>query len=135
MATLTLTPALTPALTPSLAPSGRSARPVRAAAAASPGPVHLTRRGRLVVTAIALVLILGMALGTAGGVAAGSTDQAPVLESVVVQPGQNLWGFASQALPGLDTREAVLRIRELNALEGARGNVIHPGQVLLVPTS
>ena len=132
MATLTLTPALAP----SLAPSGRPARPIRAAAAAAAaaGPVHLTRRGRLVVTAIALVLILGMALGTAGGVAAGSTDQAPVLESVVVQPGQSLWGFASQALPGLDTREAVLRIRELNALEGARGNVIHPGQVLLVPT-
>lgn len=134
MATLTLSP--------SLAASGRPGRPGRLVspgrpvrAAATTGSVHLTRRGRLVVTVLAIVLILGMALGTAGRVSAGSTEQAPVLESVVVQPGQSLWGFAAQALPGLDTREAVLRIRELNALEGASGNVIHPGQVLLVPAS
>jgi hypothetical protein len=133
MATLTLTPSPTPSLGRSLggsmAPAAPAARPMAA------GPLHLTRRGRLVVTVLALVLILGMALGTAGRVAAGSPAQAPALEAVVVQPGQSLWGFAAQALPGIDTREAVLRIRELNALEGARANVIHPGQVLLVPAS
>jgi len=99
----------------------------------SPGvQIHLTRRGRLVVTALALLMILALGMGTAGRVAAGSTAQAPALESVVVQPGQSLWRFAATSMPGTDTREAVVRIRELN---GLAGSVIRPGQVLLIPAS
>jgi len=91
---------------------------------------RLTSRGRLVVGALAVVVVVLCAFGLAGRVAAGSPDQAPALTRVVVQPGESLWGFAQKAMPGTDPREAVLRIRELNALSTS---VIQPGQVLVVP--
>jgi LysM repeat protein len=92
--------------------------------------LRLTSRGRLVVGALAVAMVLLCAFGLAGRVAAGTTSQAPALTKVVVQPGESLWGFAQKAMPGTDPREAVMRIRELNALSTS---VIQPGQLLVVP--
>ena len=49
----------------------------------------------------------------------------------MVQPGQSLWGYAAKSMPGVDSREALIRIRELNGLSASA--TIVPGQVLLVP--
>jgi LysM repeat protein len=48
----------------------------------------------------------------------------------VVQPGDTLWSVASKAMPGLDPREAVDHLRDLNGLDTA---VVVPGQALKVP--
>jgi LysM repeat protein len=50
--------------------------------------------------------------------------------TVVVQPGQTLWGVARALTPDADVRETVARIQELNGLTGAS---VHPGQSLIVP--
>jgi hypothetical protein len=94
------------------------------------GGLRLTRRGRLVVVLLALVVALGaFALGT-GRSQAGAPEDRLATERVVVQPGQTLWAVASDALPELDPREAIAEIRALNGLETS---VVHPGQALLVP--
>jgi LysM repeat protein len=79
---------------------------------------------------VALLAVVSLGFVAADAGQASSPQQAPSLRSVVVQPGQSLWGFARVSLPGMDPREAVLRIRDLNGLSGS---VIHPGQVLKVP--
>jgi hypothetical protein len=39
---------------------------------------------------------------------------------------------ATDAMPGVDPREAIAQIRALNGLSGS---VVHPGQPLLVPAN
>jgi LysM repeat protein len=100
------------------------------------GDVRLTRRGRGLVAAVVVALLVGLAVlgldrlsarpalaGTAPVVAAATT-------SVVVQEGDSLWAIAERLVPGADPREVVLEIRSLN---GMRSNLIQPGQALLVP--
>ncbi|MEX1038899.1 MAG: LysM peptidoglycan-binding domain-containing protein [Acidimicrobiia bacterium] len=49
----------------------------------------------------------------------------------VVSAGETLWAIASDnSASGIDPRNAVVVIQELNGLDGG---MIHPGQVLLVP--
>jgi LysM repeat protein len=52
--------------------------------------------------------------------------------SVVVEQGDSLWGIAASIAPDRDPRDVIHEIRELN---GLRGSLIQPGQVLLVPSS
>jgi nucleoid-associated protein YgaU len=81
------------------------------------------------------LLILLVAVGAvfllfAGRVAAG---QAKVETRYVVQPGDTLWGIATEAAgEDEDVREVVRGIRELNQLETT---LIRSGQVLVVPRS
>ena len=93
--------------------------------------LRLTRRGRAFLVAVVLLTLIVAAVGLANAVVASSTSQAPALERVVVQPGQSLWGYAAKSMPGVDSREALIRIRELNGLSASA--TIVPGQVLLVP--
>lgn len=51
--------------------------------------------------------------------------------SVVVQPGDTLWGLARQYAPGLDPRQAVYIIRTANG--GLDPGRLQPGDVVLVP--
>lgn len=92
--------------------------------------LRLTRRGRLAVVLIVLATLIGGFLITAGRSVAGGPEAAPELAAVVVQPGDTLWEVATAALPDLDPREAVQRIRAVNALDVA---AVRPGQTLLVP--
>ena len=105
----------------------------------SPGPsapMSLTRRGRLVVSAIALVLLVVSAvLASGGGPAtagtAGTKGSPPaVTERVTVAPGETLWAIAQREAPGVDPRETIARILDLNALESS---AVQAGRVLELP--
>jgi nucleoid-associated protein YgaU len=107
------------------------ARPAAAATAAPAAPVRLTRRGRLVVTLLFVVVLT--VLATVFGATSAATGEAgaPVpTRTVVVQEGDTLWAIAGEvAAPG-EVREMVHRIQELNALSGSGLTL---GQELAVP--
>jgi LysM repeat protein len=100
--------------------------------------VRLTRRGRLVVALAtgSVVLAIGWTahLSTQDGSAQRPAGQlAPARgTSVVVRPGQTLWGIANRVDPRGDPRVMVARIEKANGLTGP---AVHPGQRLLVPAA
>lgn len=102
-------------------------------------PTRLTRRGRLLLTALALswVVVLGvLAVGgtsaLAGTPGAGAAAGAAAAEGrrVTVRPGETLWAIAQRVAPGNDPRATIAQILDLNALDSAGVQV---GQVLLLP--
>ncbi len=98
------------------------------------GSARLTRRGRLVLSAMVMVLLVLAAVLMSGGVAAvaGSAGVRPVAtERVTVRPGETLWAIAEREAPGVDPRETIARILDLNALESS---AVQAGSVLLLPT-
>jgi hypothetical protein len=102
---------------------------------ASDVALRLTRRGRVVVAAIAALLVTVVSLLAAG--AAQATNHAlpsgaarQNLVQVVVRPGQSLWSVAEGADPDQDTRAVIQQIVDLNALSG---DVVFAGQQLWVP--
>ena len=117
----------------------RSAAPRQAAApgrAAARRPLRLTRRGRLVVTATAVLLVAAVSMTLAGvaqatGHSAGTS--APAREGVtkvLVRPGQNLWSLAERYAPNADTRQVIQEILQLNSMSTDQ---VQPGQVLWMP--
>jgi LysM repeat protein len=101
------------------------------------GAVRLTPRGRALLAALVVVLLLGLAvLGlerlTARPALAGTEVVVPAATTltVVVEEGDSLWAIAERVMPATDPREVVEEIRSLN---GMRSNLIQPGQALLVP--
>ncbi len=104
----------------------RPARPERSAA-----PARLTRRGRMVLLALLLGLLVGfVVLAMAPATATSDRGGAVVAERVTVQPGDTLWAIAERVRPGADPRATIARIKEMNALTSG---VAQAGQVLLVP--
>ena len=99
-----------------------------------PVPVQvtvLTRRGRFVLgLAIVLALVAGAILLGSTGAATQDASSLPSV-SVTVQPGDTLWGIASEANPGGDIRQTITDISQLNALE--RGTSLPVGVTLSVP--
>lgn len=101
--------------------------------------VRLTRRGRVVVTLAALVLLLvAFALGRVDGSTAEAavaavtpTSSGQVLTQTVVQPGETLWQIAQRVAPDNDPREVIRTIRQLNDLEGT----LRAGQLLVLPAA
>jgi hypothetical protein len=101
-------------------------------------PLRLTRRGRVVLIGIPLVLLAAILLSLAGFLtspakAADSADGLSVTPTitVTVQPGQSLWAIAGTTAPQRDARDVIADIVQLNNLTG--GGVV-PGQQLFVPT-
>ena len=97
--------------------------------------LRLTRRGRVVVAAIAALLVTVVSLLAAGAAQATNHGLPPGaarqnLLQVVVRPGQSLWSVAESADPDQDTRAVIQQIVDLNALSG---NVVFAGQQLWVP--
>ena len=97
--------------------------------------LRLTRRGRVVVAAVAALLVTVVSLLAAGaaqatnhGLPPGAARQS--LVRVVVRPGQSLWSVAESADPDQDTRAVIHQIVDLNALSG---DVVFVGQQLWVP--
>lgn len=114
--------------TTTLQPSSHQSSTVR------PGSVRLTRRGRLVVLALALGLLLltGFALAT-GSVATSEAGAPEPTQVVVVGSGDTLWDIAAEAaaVSGTDdVRDMVGEIQELNGLESG---MLQAGQDLRVP--
>lgn len=105
---------------------------------ARPMPLRLTRRGRVVVAALAIVgatvMVLLVSLLASGGAQASNNGQPrgvyQGMHQIVVQPGQTLWSIASAAEPAADPRSVVQQIMSVNALSGT---VIQAGQLLWVP--
>jgi len=131
-----LAPSAAEVLTPSaVIPPGRvRVRPQ----VSSPSPVRLTRRGRVVVTVLAVAVIAAVALvvglAAAGGAQAANHGQPRAgyqgLHEIVVRPGQTLWSIASAAEPAADPRDVVQQIMAANAMTGT---TITAGQLLWVP--
>ena len=98
--------------------------------------MRLTRRGRVVVTAAAALLIAALSLGLAGAAQAGghAAPGAPpgraAFTQVVVRPGQTLWTIAQSSDPDADTRVVVQQIIQMNSLTG---HTVLPGETLWVP--
>ena len=90
--------------------------------------LRITRRGRLVILALALLVVLMPGAWRAMAVA---QTEGPATVTVTVQPGDTLWAIASSVDPGADPRALIAEIREANALTDAG---LVPGQVLQVPT-
>jgi Tfp pilus assembly protein FimV len=94
-------------------------------------PLRLTRRGRLVVTLVLTMLVLGAFL-LAGGASVATRDagEPQPIRTVEVQSGQTLWGIASEIAEPGEVREMVYEIQRLNSLPDA---TLTEGQVLAVP--
>jgi hypothetical protein len=116
-----------------------SQAPPRSAGTRAHPRTTLTRRGRMVVSALVMGIRLGVAAiaWIAGATRADAARSGPPasavyrsLRSVVVQPGQSLWTIAAQAEPSADPRGVIQEIIDLNALGGSS---IQPGQHLWVP--
>jgi hypothetical protein len=115
----------------------RVPRPARRTPAAQPtvNPLRLTRRGRVVVAGLAVLLVSVLSLLVAGA-AQATSHAAPLsaaghgLGQVVVRPGQSLWSVAESADPNADTRLVIQQIVQLNALHG---DTVFAGERLWVP--
>jgi LysM domain len=97
-----------------------------------PGSVRtrarLTRRGRVVVTLVVLVLlVVGFSVGRVSSQAAGPARPLP---TVTVHPGETLWQVAARVAPHADPRPVVLQIEALNHLRTA---AVVAGQQLVTP--
>ena len=138
---------LIPARPRSTRPAGTPSRTrvVRPASVPSRRPVQrarrtrLTRRGRRVVWASAVLLfaavITPVLLALASGAQAANHGLPPSavrasMRQIVVKPGQSLWSIALSAEPQADPRAVIQQIVEFNALGG---QVVVPGESLWVP--
>jgi nucleoid-associated protein YgaU len=117
-------------------PGGRRAAPRRPV---PEGPIRLTRRGRIVVGTLVVIVVAAIVslvwLLVAGQAQASSQVQSGqaashALKRVVVRPGQTLWSIAASADPAADPRVVIQEIIDENSLSGTG---IQPGQVLWVP--
>jgi LysM repeat protein len=106
---------------------GRSVHPRRT----RPGPLRLTRRGRVVALLLILIVVLLLLTLLGPHSAASGESGVPVQTSTVqVGPGDTLWDVAAAvAAPG-KVRETVQQIEELNAMSGPGVRV---GQQIAVP--
>ena len=112
--------------------SGSMPAPQRARRAAR-DDLRLTRRGRVVVVAAALLVLLAVALfAGAGSVATERPGTPEPTRTVMVGPGDTLWGIAAEIAPDGEVRSMVDRIARLNALDAAMGQA---GQRLQVPVT
>lgn len=121
------TAATTPAATaPAVAP-------VAEAAAAPRTRLRITRRGRVVLTAlVAAPLALGAGLvALNGGAAVASKDASgTAFEYVTVSSGQSLWDLAEEIAPSADPRDVIASVVDLNRLPSSD---VAAGQQLAVP--
>ena len=89
---------------------------------------RLTRRGRIVVVLVALVLlVVAFSMGQVSSQAAGPAQRPP---TVTVQAGETLWQLAARIAPHADPRLVVPQIEQLNHL---RSPELLAGEQLVVP--
>jgi len=120
------TTATTPAVT-------AAAAPVAEAAVAPRTRLRITRRGRVVLTAlVAAPLAFGVGLvALNGGAAVASKDASgTTFEYVTVSSGQSLWDLAEEIAPSADPRDVIASVVDLNRLPSSD---VAAGQQLAVP--
>jgi LysM domain-containing protein len=91
--------------------------------------VRLTRRGRMVVFVLCL-LLAGIAAALAASASRAGPADTGEPEVAVVRPGDTLWSIAARHAPSDDPYGMIEDIRRLNDLTG---NTIQPGQELILP--
>lgn len=103
-----------------------------------PPRLRLTRRGRIVLIGLPLVLLAALLLSLTGllnspAKAADAAGGLSVTEtvSVTVQPGESLWAIAGSVDPARDPRDVIADIVQLNNLENGK---VMPGQQLFIPS-
>lgn len=115
-------------------PSSRATLPrtqVPARAAAPAGRLTLTRRGRVVVALLGLLLAVAGVMG--GRAVADGPQQATEVQTYSVQSGDTMWSIAQGvAQPGEDVRDVVIRLQRLNDLGDSS---LLAGQVLMLPVT
>jgi len=90
--------------------------------------LRLTRRGRVVVFALAMLVVLGaFVLLSSGSVA---TDTPEATEVVMVGTGDTLWDIAAEHADDGEVLEMMAHIKDLNDLDSAS---LQAGQKLRVP--
>lgn len=95
--------------------------------------LRITRRGRLVLTAlVAAPLALGVGFAALNGGAAVASREASstALEYVTVSSGQSLWDLAEEIAPSADPRDVIASVVDLNRLPSSD---VAAGQQLAVP--
>lgn len=98
-----------------------------------PPVLRLTRRGRMLLTTVS-VLVFGAAVAVLGLRVAGVLEPEPQFSrtvSVQVGAGQSLWSIAQETNPQENPATVVEKIADLNNLRSAAD--ITPGQTLQVP--
>ena len=76
-------------------------------------------------------LVVAVVIGASVGLSkAALGDSAPVSRSVVVQPGDTLWGIAAARYPGDDIR---MRVDDIERLNGLQSPLIEVGETLELP--
>lgn len=123
--------------------TGYTARPAVSRRVASAAPtmersaapkLHLTRRGRAVLTflvAAPLVVAAFLFVVNGGGATASLEGSDAAFQYVTVQPGESLWQLAEQLAPGADPRDVISDIVTFNQLDSAD---IAAGQELAIPS-
>ena len=107
--------------------------PVTARPAVRPGQLRLTRRGRLVVFVVGLLVAVAVAVAFAGGSVATAEKGTPApTDTIVVGTGATLWDIAAARAEGGDVRDMMSTIQELNHLDGG---LLVTGQQLRVPAA
>lgn len=117
------------------APSFRSTP--RAAARSWAAPLHLTRRGWVVLVAfpcalLAAALLIVSSFFTSEAQASGSGGEITETVHISVAAGETLWALAAEYAPERDPRAVVEEIVELNALSTS---TVQAGQSLHIPVA
>jgi hypothetical protein len=118
------------------APAAASAAAVSTMGEAAVAPrtrLRITRRGRIVLTAlVATPLAVGAGLvALNGGAAVASKDaSSAAFEYVTVSSGQSLWDLAEEIAPSADPRDVIASVVDLNRLPTSD---VAAGQQLAVP--
>jgi hypothetical protein len=118
---------------PGLAPA-RTMSDARSPSRRQP-PLRLTRRGRLVLRSLVVLVMLALMAGAAltmarGADAADGPARTVAVAHHVVLPGETLWGIATSVAPHADPRDTIARILEFNTLTSSG---VHAGQILAIP--
>lgn len=97
--------------------------------------LRLTRRGRLVLIGLPLLLVAILALVLSGFLTAPlkadvETGAGTAASKVTVLSGESIWSIAAQSGIDRDVREVVAEIVQLNDLGSS---VLSPGQQIFVP--
>jgi hypothetical protein len=92
-------------------------------------PIHLTRRGRVVLIAVLTLLVAGIVATSAS---TGHADAPTTPGSIVVHQGDTLWSIASRIHPHGSPTSTMVEIERLNHMPDG---TVYVGQRLLVPRS
>jgi hypothetical protein len=98
-----------------------------------PAHLHITRRGRAVVTVAVILAAIATVIGfvlSGGGAVATSTSGDVHFDHVTVAAGETLWQVAVDVAPSADPRDVITDIQQLNNLDSTQ---VLPGQSLAIP--